>query len=84
MSIKITRAAKLSRIGDTPRSFAAMAQYLPDSVIKSLTSVQLAEMIDALWTCAGDAKAIAAREAIEAGCVWDAKRNMSRDLAPLA
>ena len=84
MTIKFTRAATLSKIGSTPRSFEDMAAYLPDSVIKSLTSTQLAEMIDALWTCAGDAKAIAAREAIEAGCVWDAKRGTSRDLAPLA
>ncbi|MCY1704467.1 hypothetical protein [Pannonibacter sp. SL95] len=33
---------------------------------------------------AGDAKAIAAREAIESGRVWDAKRGVSQRPAPLA
>ena len=74
MSIKATRARKLSIIGDCPGSFDAMIQAIPDAVFDGLTSRQIALLVDANWRLAGASKAIAARSAIAEGGVWDVRR----------
>lgn len=79
--IKINRARKLSTIGNLPNTFAAMLIYVPADNITALTSRQLASQIDTLWRACGTSKAIAAREAIENGFVWDERNNCSRDIA---
>ena len=83
-SIKIKRAAKLARIGDCPRSWAAMLAYVPADALAALTARHLAAVVDGLWSCAQTSKAIANSEAIIQGAVWDATRQMHRGLAPLA
>jgi len=78
--IKIARAKTLSVIGDCHESFNAMLDYVPRGVLKTLPAKRLAEMIDALWLACGTSKAIAAREAIQNGFVWDARNDRAVDL----
>ena len=80
MSIKIERARKLSLTGNYPASFGAMLAAIPASIVDALTSRQLAELIDANWTLAQASKAIANREALAEGAVWDARAQAFRSL----
>lgn len=70
MSIKLTRAAKVAKIGNYPSSFSAMAKFLPESVITKLSSREIADMIDEMWSLANNSKSIATDEAIENGGVY--------------
>lgn len=72
--IKINRARHLSTTGRYPASFDAMLAAIPAPVVTGLTAKALAALIDAQWIACQDAKAIAEREAIDAGAVWDARR----------
>lgn len=72
-SIKIKRALKLSTIGSCSGSAIAMLDAIPQSVVAALTSAQLADLIDANWRLAGASKAIAERDAVAEGAVWDAR-----------
>ncbi len=80
-AIKINRALRASKVGAFPGSAAAMIVHLPTSLIESLTGQQLGEMLDALWRVAGASKAIAAREVIADGCVWDDRAGRLRLVA---
>jgi len=80
MSIKVIRAAKISKIGGNSNSFYNMLDYIPADVRKALSSKQIAVIIDRLWDACGASKAIAARESLENGFVWDAKNNRAVDL----
>lgn len=80
-TIKIARAKTLAGIGPYHRSFEAMLAAVPASVVAKLSSRQLAELIDANWCLAQSAKALAEREAIDNGFVWDARTSQARDLA---
>lgn len=82
MSIKIERAVKLSKIGAYPATFSALLAHVPQTLVDTMTSRQLAATLDALFACAQESKALAAREAIQNGFVWDARQNRSRDIAP--
>ena len=79
--IKIKRALKKSKIGTCPGSAHAMLAYIPQSIMDQATSSAVAEMLDALWLACGTSKAIAEREAIQNGFVWDAPNNRARDIA---
>lgn len=79
-SIKITRALRKAIIGDCHESASAMLAAIPDSVIAALSSSQLAEMLDAAWRLSCTAKAIAEREAIANGGVWDERRQAFREI----
>jgi hypothetical protein len=81
MSIKIERAAKLSSAGQYPATFSALLDHLPQALVDSMTSRQLAAAIDALYACAETSKALAAREAIDNGFIWDARKQRSRGIA---
>jgi hypothetical protein len=72
--IKIKRAYARSEIGRYPASRAAMLDIIPSSVISACTSVQLAELLDAVWTGCQSAKNIALRDAMQDGAVWDGQR----------
>lgn len=73
MTIKISRAYQNAEIGKYPASREAMLKHLPDELIKTLTSRELAMVLDALWSCAEAAKVIAEQEIVAEGAVWDAK-----------
>lgn len=81
MTIKINRARKLSVIGNTPGSFYAMIERIPATVTGAITSRQLADMVDAMWAACQEAKALAAKEAIDQGAVWDARSQRLRGIA---
>lgn len=72
-TIKIKRALKLSTIGSCHGSAHAMLAAIPQSVVTSLTSKQLAELIDANWRLAVASKVIAERDIVNEGAVWDAR-----------
>ncbi len=80
-SIKVNRALKLSKIGDCPQSASAMLDALPASAISALTGAQIAEMLDAMWDMAQRSKAIAEREAVAEGAIWDARKGILREIA---
>ncbi len=80
-TIKYNRTKALSVIGENHGSFDAMWAHLPAEIIEALSSTKLAKMVDSLWSCAGQSKAIAEREACENGFLWDARAHLSRDLA---
>lgn len=81
MTIKINRARKLSAIGDVPGSFYAMVERVPAAVTAAITSRQLADMVDAMWAACQEAKALAEKEAIDQGAVWDARSQRLRGIA---
>lgn len=70
-TIKVNRALKLCDIGAHQVSAAAMLDAIPDAIIEALPARMIAQLIDANWALAQDAKAIAVRDAIEDGAVWD-------------
>lgn len=80
-ALKIKRARELSTIGDNPTSFAAMANAIPADVIAALPARLIAQLVDANWQLAGTSKAIAARDAISEGAVWDERRGAFREIA---
>lgn len=80
--IKSNRVAKLCDLACYPNSYAAMVAAIPDAVWDALPARLIAELIEANWRLAGNSKALAAREALENGFVWDARRNCARDIAP--
>lgn len=79
--VKRARALAASRIGSCAGSAEAMMDRVPAVVQEALTGAQLGCLLDALWDACQEAKGIANREAISAGCVWDAARNVLRDVA---
>lgn len=79
--IKINRARKLSKIGATHGSFAAMLATVPAGVIAALSSAQLASLIDANWSLAQASKRIAERDACAEGAIWDGQRSNLREIA---
>ena len=72
-TIKIKRALRLSTIGSCHYSAMAMLDAIPETVVAALTSAQIAELIDANWRLAQASKAIAEREIVAEGAVWDAR-----------
>lgn len=81
MSIKIDRAMKLSTTGRYPQTFFAMLAHVSPSVIESVSGRTLAHIIDDLYDASAAAKAIAASDIVDAGAVWDARRQCHRDIA---
>lgn len=79
--IKITRARRLAIIGNCPGSFAAMVEAIPAAAIAALSSKAIAAVVDANWQLASASKAIAARDAISEGGVWDSREECFRALA---
>lgn len=80
-SIKISRALAQSGVGRYPGSAHAMLAAVPESIVAALTSRQIADMLDAMWSACQTAKADANREAVDEGAVWDARRQTLRELA---
>lgn len=79
--IKINRALRLAEVGRYPASASAMMDAVPASARANLTSQELAELLDAMWGVAERSKAIAAREVIDNGRIWDAREQCHRALA---
>ena len=66
MTSKTNRALKLSKVGRYYGTAHAMLNRIPDSVVSALTSAQLADLLDAMWSTCEDTKRIADRETIDA------------------
>lgn len=81
MTIKIERARKASIIGDCPGSFGAMIDLIPATTRAALTGRQIGELSDAMWRACQQSKALANREAIDEGGVWDARQQRYREIA---
>ena len=79
-SIKVNRAIAQSKIGNHPNSAAAMLRSIPSDIIAALPARLLAQLLDAQWALSGDSKAIATREAVQEGTIWDAAQNRSREI----
>lgn len=58
-----------------------MLDAIPAEVVAALTSRQLAALLDAMWQTACASKALANREAIAEGAIWDARRGQMREIA---
>ncbi len=84
MSIKTNRAMKIATTGRYPRSFAAMLDAIPESVVEALNARLIAELIDANWRLAGCSKRIAEHEAVANGFVWDHRRGRAMNLTASA
>lgn len=80
-AIKHARARAQSTLGSCPSSFDAMWEHIPFAVIAALNSSTLAQLVDALWTCAQRSKALAEQEVVDTGGVWDADGNCFRKIA---
>jgi hypothetical protein len=78
--IKVNRALRQSKIGKHPASASAMLRAVPNSVVAKVSSRELAEMLDAMWSLAEKSKAIANSEAISEGAVWDSQKQEFREL----
>lgn len=78
--IKYSRSKDAAKRGEYNNSFDAMYREIPESVKAALTSKRIAELVDAMWNVAQKSKAIANREAIEIGAVWDEKAQKHRDI----
>lgn len=82
MTIKNTRARKLSKIGNYPSTFAAISGFIPDDVWQKLSSKEIASLIDAMQDLAQNSKALEVKEILENGGIWDDSINQFRELAP--
>jgi len=80
-TIKLNRARKLSATGRHPATFDALARHLPDGLVAAIPARLIAETIDALHACAGEAKALARHEAVAEGAIWDAAASRHREIA---
>lgn len=80
MNIKINRARKLSATGRYPGTCDAMLKHISRDVAAAVPARILALIIDDLYDASQAAKAIADREAVAEGVVWDAGRLQLRDL----
>lgn len=80
-AIKINRALRLADVGRYPETARAMLRALPASALDKLSAREIAEMLDAMHALTERSKAIAERDACEAGLVWDARRDEHRELA---
>lgn len=79
--IKIERARKLSSTGAYPATFDAMLGHVSAEIVSSVTSRQLARIIDDLFVASQAAKAIAEADAITEGAIWDARQQRLREIA---
>ncbi len=79
-NLKINRALRQSRVGRFPASAAAMMERIPGEAVIALPSWALADLLDAMWDACQEAKGIANREAVANGCVWDASRQVMREM----
>lgn len=79
--IKINRAMRLAEIGRYPASAAAMLRPIPAKVIASVTAKTLAAILDANWRIAQESKAIAIKDALDEGGLWDNCQQRFRALA---
>lgn len=79
--IKLGRARRISAIGQHPATYAAISRHLPDTLIARASAKEIAAVIDALYACAQEAKAIAAHDIISEGYVWDSRTQRHRELA---
>lgn len=82
MTIKNTRARKLSKIGNYPSTFAAISGFIPDDVWHKLSSKDIASLVDAMQDLAQNSKAIEVKEILENGGVWDNAANQFCELMP--
>ena len=78
--LKYMRTKSRSAIGIYHASFEAMWDNIPIEIKKALPSKMLAKLIDANWRLSSASKALATREIIENGFLWDAQRNKSINL----
>jgi len=79
-AIKINRALRLADVGRYPASAAAMLAAIPAEVIAALSARHVASILDANWDLAQEAKALAEAAAIDNGIIWDARRQVSREI----
>jgi hypothetical protein len=79
--LKYNRAKSMSIIGSCPKSFDAMWDAIPIQIKQILSGKLLAQLVDANWHLAGTSKAIAARDIVAEGYVYDAKNQRSIALA---
>lgn len=78
--IKINRARNLAEIGKYPRSFDSMLDLIPKQTINSLSSKNLAALIDNVWKGCQEAKGLESIEICDQGYIWDSRQNKMRDL----
>lgn len=78
--IKIRRAMARADIGRYPGSATAMLDLIPTTVAATLTSAQLAIMLDAMWTACRRSKAIALADALDEGAIWDTRHQCLREI----
>ena len=79
-TVKINRARNLSKIGKFGRSFEAMLNIIPEQTINSLSSKNLAMLIDNVWKGCQKAKSLESIEICDQGYIWDSRQNKMRDL----
>lgn len=77
--IKVNRAVKMSAIGAHSISASAMLSAIPADVIASLPARLIAALLDSNWQLAQASKAIAIKDAVADGAVWDGTKH--RDIA---
>ena len=80
--------ARVSNIGGKwgvecvhPASASSMLRAIPAEAVNALPARLIAQMIDANWRLASASKAIAARDALTEGGVWDEARGAMREFA---
>lgn len=73
-SIKINRALRTAAIGANPGSADDMLAAIPTAVVSALSGARLAELLDAMWALAGASKALAIKDAVDEGALWDGQR----------
>lgn len=79
--IKVRRALSRAAVGRYPASASVMLDRIPTSTRAALTSAALAELLDSLWVASQGDKALAIRDAITEGAVWDGERQALREIA---
>ena len=71
----------MAAIGNNRGSYATMIDLIPDTVLNTLSSRQIADLVDATWLACQQAKSIACADAIAEGAIWDSRRQRLREVA---
>jgi hypothetical protein len=72
-AIKRERARRLCPVGRYPETYAALSAHLPERLVERLSARDLADVIEAFDLVSSTGKALADREAVANGCVWNAR-----------
>lgn len=80
MTVKIKRMNALSKVGQHREISRQLQDHMADDLFEQLTGKQLALVMDALYSCSQQSKAMHELAICDEGVIWDDKQQKLREL----